>query len=263
MTDSTQLALSKSLDINICTSLIEITDPLKEFGINAFFYSKFYQGERVNLLGNYPSWLEHLQKFHSSYKKNFKNQFHFRPGFSIDFLGSFDSSQMTWDMAEHNLKNAIYISNGSKDKMFSEIFVFTTANEDGNGSKKLSNIVDKLNEFCFVFKDKGNGLIKKTQVMPDDHNQLENTKNKIYNNKRYYLGSPYDNYYLTQREFEYLKDYLSGASAKSIGRKFAVSYRTVEKRIEVLKQKLDCKDKSDLLDKILYSQLFYPFFIDF
>ncbi|MDP1601744.1 MAG: LuxR C-terminal-related transcriptional regulator [Legionella sp.] len=259
--DSTQIALSKSLDINVCNSLIEITEPLKKFNINAFFYSKFYQGKRVNLLSNYPSWLEHLRKFHSYYKTTFNDQFHFRPGFSIDFLGGFDPSQMAVDMAEHNLKNAIYISNVSKDKMFSEVFVFTTDNSEGNGSKHLSNLVDDLSEFCFVFKDKGNGLIKHTQVSLDTIAQAENTKNKKPYTKRYYLGSPYDDYYLTQKEFDYLKEYLSGSSSKNIAKKYAVSFRTVEKRLELLKHKLDCRNKSDLLEKIIYSQLFYPFFL--
>lgn len=51
------------------------------------------------------------------------------------------------------------------------------------------------------------------------------------------------------------------SSAKEIGNLFNLSARTVESRLAVIKQKLNCKNKAQLLECVIHSQLFYPFFL--
>jgi DNA-binding CsgD family transcriptional regulator len=267
MTDSTIMAISKSLNADTCRNLIEISTPLVELGINAFFYSKFYEANRVSLLSNNLKWLEHLKINFQRYKMNFEGQFHFRPGFSIDYLNYFTYSKMTKDMIEHDMKNAIYLSNVSRDRKYSETFVFTTSDDGDKSNQRLSSKIDNLNEFCLIFKDKANSIIQDTQVTVNELHQCKNIKEssvefmKITPGiKRYYLGSPNENVFLTPKEFEYLSEYLQGKSAKMIGNLYSVSPRTIEKRLESIKKKLSCHNKSELIEKIIYSQLFYPHF---
>lgn len=52
---------------------------------------------------------------------------------------------------------------------------------------------------------------------------------------------------LTSRQLEILKLYLSCKTAKEAGRLLNISYRTFEKTIEIIKQKLNAKSKHDFL----------------
>lgn len=57
------------------------------------------------------------------------------------------------------------------------------------------------------------------------------------------LASPH----LTKREIEVLKFALQGDTAKRIGLKLRISNRTVEKHLEVLRQKMNCHTKTALI----------------
>jgi DNA-binding CsgD family transcriptional regulator len=266
MNNPTVIAIAKTFQEEACPALHELCKPLEELGINSFFYSKFIEGNRVNLMSNNGLWLDHLQNNLKNYKSVFEKQFHFKPGFSIDYLDYFPKSAMHKDMADFSMNNAIYLTNVSSDRQFSEVFLFTS--EDRESNDHLAAHINSFNEFCFLFKDKARALIQKTQVTENElqfcnPNPLPpyGTSNSPIVNQRYYLGAPHDDCYLTSREFVYLKYFLHGLSAKEIANQFNVSVRTIESRLAIIKQKLNCKNKAQLLDCVIHSQLFYPIFL--
>lgn len=266
MNNPTVIAISKTFQEDACVALHELCKPLEEIDVNSFFYSKFIEGNRVNLISNNGLWLDHLQKNLSNYKSVFEKSFHFKPGFSIDYLDYFPKTAMHNDMAEFGMNNAIYLTNVSSDRQFSEVFLFTSEVKESN--KYLASHIDNFNEFCFLFKDKARTLIQKTQVTDQElqrcnANQLPpyGESNSPILNQRYYLGAPYDDCYLTNKEVIYLKKYLHGLSAKEIGNLFNLSARTIESRLAIIKEKLHCKNKPQLLECVIHSQLFYPIFV--
>lgn len=55
------------------------------------------------------------------------------------------------------------------------------------------------------------------------------------------------NNYLTPRELECMKLFCQGISAKQVGKKLGLSYRTVEFYLNNLKKKLNCHTRFELL----------------
>lgn len=70
-------------------------------------------------------------------------------------------------------------------------------------------------------------------------------------NARFHLGACCGNEYLTQREFDVLKYIMLGYTAKKIALCLGVSYRTVETYVELLKLKLRCNRKSEIIERAL------------
>lgn len=265
--DPTSLSLSKTFNADIHANMLAICAPLADLEVNSFFYSCFSETKRTNILSNNFQWLEHLQKILHRYPVRFENLFHFRPGFSIDFLNYFTQNKITEEMIENNMKNAIYLSNVSRDRKSSEIFVFTTADSPAKSQQKLLNHINFFNQFCFEFKDKAHHIIKKTKLDELDLKKCakaempSNSANIIQGDiKRYYLGAPHYDVYLTRKEFLYLKKYISGESAKDVADEYRLSSRTIEKTLENIKKKLACRNKAQLLETINSSQLFYQIY---
>lgn len=75
--------------------------------------------------------------------------------------------------------------------------------------------------------------------------------------RRLMLGKSFGNKYLTKREFEVLKYVVLGYTAKKIGKCLNISYRTVETYIEILKTKLSCVPKADIMVNMVRSGLIH------
>jgi len=66
--------------------------------------------------------------------------------------------------------------------------------------------------------------------------------------KKYYLSGRFKNTYLTKREAESIICLARGLSIKQIGKVLGVSDRTVESCIDILKTKLNCHHRSELIE---------------
>ena len=265
--DPTIKCIDRFIKADVDADIESICSPLKKWGINSFFYSAFQGADRINLLSNNVSWLNHLEANLERYSLRFENQFHYRPGFSIDYLTYFIISPMALDMIEQGMKNAIYLTNVSKDRKFSEVYIFTTPDGNEDGNRRLNAHLDLLNQFCFEFKDKASKIIQATRLNTWDLKACQKMDSPAFGFsetvpqcKRYYLGAPYDDLYLTHKELLYLKAYLNGVSCKAIANSFNLSHRSVETRLLAIKNKMDCKNKADILEKIMCSQLYYLIF---
>ena len=112
-----------------------------------------------------------------------------------------------------------------------------------------------------VFYEDGNaaGIIATAQILSRSLQQqlhkLQAMDKRIRREKlpKYTLQPHYDK--LTKRESEIFFLVIRYFSAKIIAKKLAISHRTVEKHIEMIKDKLDCHSKNDILDYADYNNL--------
>lgn len=266
----TKMAIAKTFEFNEPHFIEQLFLPLKKLGVNAFFYSAFLNNQRINCISNHIDWLQYLHDNIHKYKNTFENQFHFRPGFSVDLLNIFPKKEMVIDMFEHDMKNGIYLSHGSKDKKHSEIFIFTTAKLPHSSNQQLLENISKLHQFSLSFKEKAQHLIKRTRLK-DIEIQKSNasqfisqssteTTDEFIEVNRYYLGPQLDDIYLTKTQFFYVKHFLLGKSTKQIAQIYGISSRTVEKQLQLVRQKLGCNSANQLIEVIRYSSLFYSIF---
>ena len=70
---------------------------------------------------------------------------------------------------------------------------------------------------------------------------------------RYQLGNRYPNLYLTFREAQCVMHMMQGNTMKETADALALSPRTVEFYIKKIKEKLNCRTKQAVIDKILKS----------
>ena len=99
-----------------------------------------------------------------------------------------------------------------------------------------------------------------TTILPSAIN-LYKFDNKFSNTKNlpccYILGDNQASLFLTDRQQECLFLLIRGKSAKQIANILAVSLRTVEDHIIKIKQKLNCYNKSQLIEKAIDSGFLY------
>lgn len=74
-------------------------------------------------------------------------------------------------------------------------------------------------------------------------------------NNNLYLGSNFNNKYLTKRETEILYYVVLGYTAKKIGKILNISHRTVEVYVDCLKSKLNCRSKAEIIGVVLTSDI--------
>lgn len=72
-------------------------------------------------------------------------------------------------------------------------------------------------------------------------------------NKRYYIGEPYSGAYLTTREAQVIVHFLMGRTVGSTAIELSLSPRTVEYYARNIKLKLQCRKKTELLDRLVKS----------
>jgi DNA-binding CsgD family transcriptional regulator len=138
-----------------------------------------------------------------------------------------------------------------------EFFQFGSSKKDHKILEYYLNNLDLLKLFIFYFKDKFFRIIARLAnqriLIPPEPKQestiitLESDqfKSEIFHKiNRFYLSN---DTYLTKKEVECLKWLASGKSAEEIAVIISCSKRTVEKHIEIMKEKLDCTKQSQLI----------------
>ena len=69
--------------------------------------------------------------------------------------------------------------------------------------------------------------------------------------KVYHLGNKHPKLYFTQREAECMLNLIKGRTISTTATALELSARTVEFYVNNMKRKLDCRTKSDLIQKVL------------
>lgn len=76
------------------------------------------------------------------------------------------------------------------------------------------------------------------------------------------LGEYFDHAVLAPREFQILKQILTGHTAKKIATDLCISQKTVETYVARIKIKMQCKTKGDIIYQSVVSGLYHKFFIN-
>lgn len=244
-----------------------VCSPLKHINItNFFFYRVYSDGTFIDFATNLD-WTEFfLKKFYNcEYAAN-----------SISDLFFIENGISLWEMNPHNQiwrdgKNIFGAGNGitmvnSEQEAYLEIACFYARENDYYLNEYYLNNLDLLNNFILYFKDKASRLLKESEknklsfpkyyskaVLPNQSisNQLNlnhvNNVDTFYSSldiKNFYISS---NNYLTFRDAECLYWLINGKTAKEIAIITNCSHRTVESRLESIKLKLNCSNKSSLI----------------
>ena len=86
-----------------------------------------------------------------------------------------------------------------------------------------------------------------TLVQAFNNEQNANTKNINKGRQKYFLNAPFDDIYLTQREYETVIELLKGASIKTIAQDKHISPRTVEEYVKSVREKLGFVRKQEMV----------------
>lgn len=108
----------------------------------------------------------------------------------------------------------------------------------------LSEVLNKDYPFGFY------GFIPR-KIVKSGAKQKKMTGKRKEDMKIYALGTNYPHLYLTQREAECMLNLINGRTISATATALALSSRTVEFYVNNMKKKLDCRTKSDLIEKIL------------
>ena len=111
-------------------------------------------------------------------------------------------------------------------------------------------------EKCPLTDSKNNttGLIYYCRPCPKDEvfRMLRQYDETLQINSHHYTLNDHENKYeLTNREYECVFLLIRGKSAKEIGTLLSLSKRTIESYIEHIKNKMDCKNKAEILVKAM------------
>lgn len=71
------------------------------------------------------------------------------------------------------------------------------------------------------------------------------------------LGKNFGDAYLTKREAEVLRCVVLGYSAKRTAKFLNISYRTVESYIDIIKLKLRCSTKREIIEIVILSEILH------
>ena len=239
---------------NICKPFFSHT------GLNYYNFVRINDhGERI-CLSNNKSWMEFVFSNLDAHEITFESTpEHGKDQYiiwdNIESIGT--NSLMTEARETFNIDHGFTII--SNYTSYIEYHYFGTDKSNKSMNNYYINNLDDLNGFIIYFKDKAFNLIKQAekQYIKIENDRFwmkdgQSKRDEIFNKKpfslnRFYLGGKYKSIYLTRREAECLTCLCDGDSAKNAAQTLNIDFRTVQKHIESIKNKLDCHTKGALI----------------
>lgn len=241
--------------------ITEITKPLHQIGLSYFSFDRSYQNGNHIRLTNAGKWIE------SYYRQGLYKTAIFEKNPNL-----FCNGHILWlwlprdpiysSAAEYNIDHGITII--EKHKQYTDFFHFGATCENYICPEDLVEKLDCLYRFIAYFKQKTHKLIldaEKTQFylpIPTHKNlcishlnaQKDPTQLAEFFKKteisRLYLGSEFNNTYLTRRELEILAKMQDGKKPVTIAKYLGISHRTLESHLKNIKEKLKCNTLFEL-----------------
>jgi len=243
---------------NITQQVIAITQPfLVEHGLTHFAHVELHDNQQRYCLTTDINMVDDYYNKEKIYEKN---------------LGVGQQIYVLWGCAEKKdkplfdlIREKYQLGNGfSIIKQYRGVQVqshFATHPSRVAVNNFYLNHLDTLHLFCHYFKDMAFNLIREVKhtglLLPVSKNNIniweghENPYTIENNNKNYQPSRIFINPYvwLTPREFQCLKGYLTGNSFKQIGLSLGISSKTVEFYLQKSKNKFQAYTKSELFVK--------------
>ena len=258
------ISLEKHFSLNSSKHVQEICDPiLGSIGITYFNYIKIYNNDcSRELLTNNSDWINHF----------YQNGLYNSVG-AVDVEHLLPKGYFLW--SEMDEKDPIYlqgrdffnIDNGIsfviKRDDVTYLYIFASNKEQHAINNFYLGNIDLLQRFIHYFTDKGQTLIKESEknriYLPNPQHVNTNRVNNmsISDNlrkefldatpvNRYFLLNESDNLYLTTKQAECASLLAKGMTSKQIAQHMNISFRTVEKNVLDLRQKIQDKTDSHL-----------------
>lgn len=242
--------------------LANIASPLKNFGIEHFLYARIYKDFTAYCLVTHRAYHKH----------HFERKYLIFPPIPQSFIGnrfyylitgneSFVYQPMLAELKEHfNIWYPFYYLEYYED--FIDLFVFCSTPNNPDIINFYYNNIDLIDNFKFYFKDTAKSLIfeasKNKIILPEQMrpNISLFDKNKTFTeNKKPFIPRP--KYFLinylgkeipvTEREMNCINLLKLGYTMKEIAIIEQVSPRTIETRMNYIKDKLGIRMKSDMI----------------
>lgn len=249
--------MSSRSTIDSSKYVFSICKPLfKKLGLNAFSYSKIYiDGSRSELWSDIEA-MEH----------SFFGRKHIEKIYTPEFLQNeniviYEKKILTYppsvqgklqsqlkDQKEiFNHDNALLIAMNNGDHF--EYFFFYTPRDASNAVNMYLSNMEELKNFCNYFRKRARDLILKVdqaKLISAWRNPCGTKINQISDNQNQKFDQNYLNE-LTKREKEIGYLLVEGKTAREVGEILFISKRTAELHIANIKDKLNCRKKSELI----------------
>ncbi len=270
------IALSSSSDVlEICRPIFHALD------IHTFRYLRVYLDESRICLSNNPNWIIH---FH-------ENKLYKEAWFDCKPIAEYSNGKTIWDAKEgaegnrvgyearhfFNMHHGLTITKKSPDSAYCEFFNFSTYKENSNINHLYESAEDFIQRFIFYFIDKAGPLIREASknkiIIPDfPPKEIADNQEKLLLPERQRLNFDFfldeteisrywvkDSIYLTKKEVEIISLSSKGMSTKEIASSISSSSRTIECHIANAKNKLKCKNVTELICFFLNSSIINSF----
>lgn len=252
--------LKKHIMWNYVKDVIQITDPVNnELNLNYFDYAKFYPDGRCIILSSDKDWTLYFLS-DLAYQNNMP-------------VNSIEAGLHLWEeyihpkfieIAKDKFNHINGITLQINNPTHTEIFNFAAA----PGNQKILSLYLNNKEFLYqfgvYFKEKASKIITTLEKQPliirpsntTSINSIDVSKiSSIFNSEVKTLdnGNPIAclNKRLTPKENECLKLLLKGNTSKKIAKQMNISFRTVEKHIDSIREKLGCRNRLELVTLII------------
>lgn len=242
--------------------LKRLSEPLLQtFGINYFYYIHLSPDNKASFIGTIPDLLaDYLDRGMEKYNPFFKHSQALSSGVCLYDAVQHERFQesMNYLMTKYDTKHCCILAKRNDDGV--GIYGFSVPHKSAGNGMILINQIPLLRQFTAYFEEEMDHILQNLRAhsleMTFDSNvasvpQLQLEEKEI----REFLGkiACFDKMPLakfTKREMECIALLLSGKTAVEIAKAQHLSPRTIEHRIEALKDKLDCPTKSALIQRL-------------
>ena len=232
----------------------EIIKPLKQLGIVFFDYTRNDNDQGHVCLMTHPHVFKHYldKKYYKignmeGQPSKYKSQ--------ILLMDTLPKQHIYDDLLRsRNIDHGLQII--KVDENSCEFFCFATTKENDPIANIYLNKIDIFNKFTLYFKDHAAPLIREVErkkIYYPFHNEELNI---FYDDQQNYdINTFFQPVKLSKRQVQIAKELLNGKTAQAISQKLNLSQRTVEDYIELIKDKVQSRNRSELIIKLY--KLFY------
>lgn len=274
--DSALKKLKKHPIVTHTQDIVDLCQPLQQLQISTFSHVRLNHNQSFSCIATSPAFTENYlkKKYYNADVHAEKNHCHLADCLmwdNIDARGQ--TAQMLQDAADFQYNHIFTII--KKQESHVDYYHFGTHLHNPAINQMYVNQFDLLEQFIDYF----NSSVQKTPNLAAAYDitiELDQpksvfTKNdrllfqrlltqrshflndmmvKTINTSRATHPNPLQLPPLTQRELNYIPMLLEGYTAKEIAKRQGLSYRTVEGAISILKQKLQARNKAELISKL-------------
>lgn len=234
----------------ICTPLFEHTR------ITHFTYSRLYDDGRVIVLVSDPTYHQHFwqQSYHTEFFQNYSQGVHY-----VEDL----SHQAIRDAKDFGILHPMMKIYRRQD--YYEGFGFGTSSAEIESINFYTQHIEIMNQFQLHFKNVAQPLIIEAQKhfldseihLEKKEDSLSYRSDTMFDTPFFWLENQKKAIKISKQQHLCLKYLAHGFTSKGVAQKLNLSYRTIEKHLENIKQKLGLYDRNQLID--LYLDQLAPF----